>query len=283
MRLGEWQTLLVSRSVPFGFYLCDIKDFGERGAKEVLLPGGEIPDETRIGKEVQVFLYKDSEDRPVATTKRPVLEAGGLALLKVSEVAKTGAFLDWGLPKDLFLPFREQTCRVKAGDSCLVTMYLDKSNRLCASMRVHDILSTDSPYGKDDEVTGTAFDRNPKYGLFVAVDNRFSALVPAQEDTANVRIGEAVKGRVTKVRPDGRLCLSLRHKAYLQIEEDAKAILLELERRGGSMPFTDQNTPEEIRSEFHMSKAAFKRAAGHLLKQKAVEYRGGNMILLDGR
>ena len=150
IRLGEKQVLKVVKKVEFGVYLADVSDTEER----VLLPAKQVPEGTVVGSEVAVFVYKDSKDRIIATTKEPLLKMGEVTRLRVAELSKFGAFLDWGLEKDLFLPFKQQTYRVKQGDTPLVSLYIDKSSRLCATMNVYPYLSTESPYTKDDKVTG---------------------------------------------------------------------------------------------------------------------------------
>ncbi len=177
-----------------------------------------------------------------------------------------GAFLDWGLEKDLLLPFKEQTKRVAAGEECLAALYIDKSNRLCATMNVYPYLDTDSPYEKDDRVTGTVYEISQNFGAFVAVDDKYSALIPKRELYGEVEIGDTVNARVTEVKEDGKLTLSIREKAYLQIGQDAQKILELIDSFDGALPFTDKASPEVIRRETQMSKNEFKRAVGHLLK-----------------
>ena len=196
----------------------------------------------------------------------PKITLGGVSRLKVAQVGKIGAFLDWGLEKDLLLPFKEQTKRVSAGEECLAALYIDKSNRLCATMNVYPYLDTDSPYGKDDRVTGEVYEISRNFGAFVAVDDRYSALIPKQELYGAVEVGDTVNARVTEVKEDGKLNLSIREKAYLQIGQDAQRILEIIDSFDGALPFNDKASPEVIRRETQMSKNEFKRAVGHLLK-----------------
>lgn len=175
MKLGEKQTLTVVKTVDFGVYLAEHQDDTAR----VLLPAGQVPEGTKLHDRLEVFLYKDSKDRPIATTREPKLTLGGVALLQVVQVTSVGAFLDWGLEKDLLLPYREQLRRVREGDEVLVTLYIDKSNRLCATMEgLYHLLSTDSPYQKGDTVTGRIYEFSSNFGTFVAVDDKYSALIP---------------------------------------------------------------------------------------------------------
>ena len=266
MQLGEKQLLKVVKKVEFGVYL------GEEDSEErVLLPIKQVPENIQVGDGLEVFLYKDSKDRLIATTREPAVTLGQIAKLPVKEVTKIGAFLDWGLEKDLFLPFKQQTHRVHPGEECLVGLYTDKSGRLCATMNVYEYLRQDSPYAKDDHVTGTIYQISKNFGAFVAVDDQFSGLIPAREFFGQAQIGDQVQARVTGVKGDGKLDLSLREKVGVQINEDAVAVMRVIEEFDGVLPFTDKASPEVIKREMAMSKNAFKRAVGHLLKEKKIE------------
>ena len=266
MRLGEKQTLRIDRVKEFGVYLTD-------GEESVLLPKKEVPQGASQGDELEVFLYKDSSDRLIATTATPRITLHETALLTVKETSKIGAFLDWGLPKDLLLPFHEQTRRVKAGETVLAALYIDKSERLAATMNVYPYLSCESPYKKDSRVQARIYETSDNFGIFAAVDDRYSALIPKQEATGTFRIGDVVDARVTSVRLDGRLNLSVREKAYLQLDKDAELILKVIDEYEGVLPFDDKVSPEIINREFGLSKNAFKRAVGHLLKEGKIELR----------
>ena len=237
----------------------------------MLLPRKQVPEGTKLGDRLTVFIYKDSEDRLIATVAEPKLEVGGTAVLKVKEVAKIGAFLDMGLEKDLLLPFKEQNHKVRAGEECLVALYVDKSGRLAATMKVYPYLSSDAPYQKDAWVTARVYEINENLGVFVAVDDKYFGLIPIKEVYAKCQPGEVVRARVTKVREDGKLDLSLREKAYLQMNSDVEAILKVIDEFDGVLPFNDRVSPEVIKREFHLSKNAFKRAVGHLLKEGKIE------------
>ncbi len=265
MRLGEKQKLVIVKKVDFGVYLAETEKGG--AGERVLLPAKQTPQGASVGDTLEVFLYKDSSDRLIATTRQPALTLHEVGRLRVLTVGKIGAFLDWGLEKDLLLPFREQTRKVQEGESCLVALYIDKSGRLCATMNVYEYLSADSPYQKDDRVEGTVYETSREFGAFVAVDDKYSARIPKKELYGEVRIGEKISARVAEVKPDGRLDLSVREKAYLQIGTDAEKIMQMLECGGGLLPFTDKASPELIRSRMQMSKNEFKRAVGHLLKE----------------
>ena len=225
----------------------------------------------RLDNCVEVFLYKDSSDRMIATTNEPKLTIGKTAVLEVTDVGRIGAFLDWGLEKELLLPFKEQTERVEKGDRCLVSLYIDKSGRLCATMKVYQLLRTDSPYKKDDMVSGTVYELSRDFGVFVAVDDQYSAMIPKREVYGKMYIGQRIEARVTAVKPDGKLDLSIRGKIPEQMDADADKVFGRIEKNGGMLPFTDKADPERIKSEMGMSKAAFKRAVGRLLKQGKIQ------------
>ena len=274
MKLGEKQVLKVERFRDFGAYLSD-------GESTVLLPKKELPENLREGDEIEVFLYKDSSDRLIATTRQSALTLHQTALLKVREVSKIGAFLDWGLEKDLLLPFHEQTRRVQAGEEVLAALYIDKSGRLAATMNVYPYLRTDSPYLPDQTVQGRIYEKSDNFGVFVAVDDCYSALIPKQEEAGDLRIGDVIRARVTKVRPDGKLNLAVRRKAYLQLDADAELILKGIDEYEGVLPFDDKVSPEIIKREFGLSKNAFKRAVGHLMKQGLVRIEDRRIYRLE--
>ncbi len=274
--LGRMQTLRVVKKTDFGVYLSDqgidASDSFVPDKKEVvdmpsiLLPKAQAKN-LATGDTVNVFIYKDSEDRPIATTATPLLTMGAIARLTVKEVTGIGAFLDWGLAKDLFLPFKEQTFRVQKGDSVLVTLYIDKSSRLCATAKVYNALAADSPYQREDQVSGTVYEIIDAFGAYVAVDDRYSALIPKKELFTTLKPGEKINARVTKVQPDGRLVLSIREKSYLQMDTDSAVIYDALIKAGGFLPYHDKTSPELIKTKFGLSKNAFKRAIGHLQKE----------------
>ena len=265
--LGTTANLYVLRFSRFGVYLGS----GTDRNFEVLLPNNQVSDSLEKGDKIDVFLYKDSEDRLIATTAVSYLQMGEVAALKVKDITNIGAFLDWGLAKDLFLPFKEQTARVRMGDTVLVTLYIDKSERLCATMKIYDYLSCESPYKKGDKVHGRIYEITDSFGCFVAVDDEFSALIPHNEMTRELKVGEEVDARVKEVTEEGKLTLSLQEKVKVQMGMDAERIYSRLEEAGGYLPFHDKTSPEIIKREFQISKAAFKRAIGRLMKQKKIQ------------
>jgi predicted RNA-binding protein (virulence factor B family) len=276
LKIGEKQILRIDRQVPFGVYLT-----GDVPNERVLLPRSQVPDWASIGDELEVFLYKDSEDRLIATRKEPKLTLHQVGYLTVIQVSRIGAFLDWGLDKDLLLPYHEQPReRVKEGQTVLVAVYLDKSERLCATMNVYPWLRTDSPYKAGDQVSGVVYETSRNFGAFVAVDSIYSALIPRRELVRELKAGEVVQARVTSIKPDGKIDLSIREKGYLQIDADVEAILNMLNEGGGMIPFTDKAAPELIREKTHMSKNEFKRAVGHLLKENKIFIEDDRIVLL---
>lgn len=266
--LGIKQELMVVKEVEFGVYLAEREDSEER----VLLPAKKVPEGTGTGDRIEVFVYRDSKDRMICTTAEPYLKMGEYSVLRVVSVQKIGAFLDWGLEKDLFLPYKEQTVKVQEGDQILVRLYIDKSQRLCASMRgLYEILSTDAPYEEGDVVKGRVYEFSNNFGAFIAVDDKYSALLPSHEDHSRLRIGEVTEAKVAQVKPDGKLTLTMREKAYVQMEADALRVLEILDQYDGVLPFTDKDSPEIIMQETGMSKNAFKRAVGRLYREQKIE------------
>ncbi len=274
--LGEKQTLVIVKKVDFGVYLAVPS---ESAGEKVLLPVKQVPEGSEIGDELEVFIYRDSSDRLIATTREPKLMMGEVAELTVAQLGKYGAFLDWGLEKDLLLPFREQRGKVEQGHKVLVSLYIDKSDRLCATMNVYENLKTDSPYKQDDRVTGRVYEMSDNFGAFVAVDNQYSALIPQKELYGKVELGEDISARVVQVREDGKLTLSIREKAYLQMDHDAQELLSILDDCNGILPFNDKASPELIRRRTGMSKNEFKRAVGRLLKEGKIEIKENSIRL----
>ncbi|MBR6469524.1 MAG: S1 RNA-binding domain-containing protein [Lachnospiraceae bacterium] len=276
-RLGETQRLTVVKIADHGAYLADTTGLSAAEAakkssdERILLPIKQVPEGARVGSEIEVFIYKDSRDRLIATVNRPLIRLGEVAVLKVKEVTKIGAFVDWGLEKDLLLPFKQQTRRLHPGDECLVALYIDKSSRLCLTMNVYEYLITDHNYRKDDEAEGRIYLISDNFGAFVAVDDEYSALIPKKEMYGPLEVGQKLKARVVKVEDDGKLTLSIRKKAYMQMDDDAVKVMEVIEAFDGVLPFNDKASPETIRREMNMSKNEFKRAVGRLYKERRIE------------
>ena len=268
LRLGEIQELKVVKKVDFGVYLAEA---GGDPEEKVLLPKSQIPADLAVGGSIKCFLYKDSKDRLIATVNTPKLTLGEVGKCRVESVTKIGAFLEWGLEKDLFLPFHEQTYRVKPGDEVLVALYIDKSSRLCATMKIYHYLVKESPYQMEDKVEGTLYEISDNFGAFVAVDDKYSALIPKREFTKDIPVGSHISARVVEVKDDGKLTLAIREKAYMQIASDSDLVMKAIESYDGVLPFNDKASPETIRREMNMSKNEFKRAVGNLLKMGKIE------------
>lgn len=268
LKLGEIQRLTVVKKADHGAYLAE-----DRGAdaERILLPAKQVPEGTVVGSEIEVFIYRDSSDRLIATVNRPLITLGRVALLKVKEVGKIGAFVDWGLEKDLLLPFKQQTKRLHPGEECLVALYIDKSSRLCLTMNVYDYLSTDHNYKAGDKVEGRVYLISDNFGAFVAVDDEYSGLIPKRELYGEIEVGQVVTARVNEVREGGKLTLGIREKAYIQMDTDAERVMKVIEAFDGVLPFNDKASPETIKREFNMSKNEFKRAVGRLYKERRIE------------
>ncbi|MCR4782829.1 MAG: S1 RNA-binding domain-containing protein [Lachnospiraceae bacterium] len=272
--LGCVSNLVILRFTDFGAYLG--RD--EYDEESVLLPKKNVTSEMQVGDRVNAFIYRDSSDRVIATTDIPKISINRLSVLTVKEVSSIGAFLDWGLEKDLLLPYREMEGRVEEGDEILVRLYRDKSDRLAASMKgLWKYLSTNSPYRKGDVVNGRVYELGHNFGTFVAVDDKYNGMIPRHEKLTPLAIGDKVTVRVTDVKEDGKLDLSMREDAYKEIQNDGDVIMDLLDSYAGVLPFTEKATPEVILRETGMSKAAFKRAIGHLYKERKISLTDGKI------
>lgn len=268
IELGKKQKLQVVRKDNKGYYLNLIE---KKEYKNIFLPMRLAKKELEPKDIVDVFVYKDSKGEVIATMEDPKLQVGEIGYVKVAETTKIGAFLNIGLDKDVLLPFTEQKGTLKKGKSCLVTIYLDKSERLCATMDIQKFLSDESPYKAEDVVTGVIYSMNKAIGAFIAIDGKYNALIPSHEIFDDLNIGDKITARVERVKPDGKLDLTLRKKAYKQMEDDSSLIMEIIEIRGGHLNLNDNSSPDEIKSQFNMSKNSFKRAVGKLLKEGKIE------------
>ena len=263
IRLGEVQNLKIKRFTSVGAYL----NVDESNENDVLLPKAQIPDGAKVGDTVEVMVYNDSRDRIIATMKKAKVQVGEMAHLMVVSQTKIGSFLDWGLEKDLFLPFAETVGSIEKGNEYLVGVYIDKSNRICATMKIKDMLSTDSPYKENDKVQGTIYSINRDIGAFVAVDDKYDGLIPKKELLGAYQVGDSIEARVANIKEDGKLDLSLRDRSYIQMDKDSDIILSKLKEEAGFLPLNDNSPPEIIRKELNMSKSGFKRAIGRLYRE----------------
>ncbi|MHA7059133.1 CvfB family protein [Aquimarina sp. M1] len=265
LKLGTYNTLEIVRERDQGVYLSD--DDGN----EVLLPNKYVPDEFMIRDEVKVFLYLDHEERIVATTIEPFATVNSFAYLKCTTVSDIGAFVDWGLEKELFVPFREQASKMRVGSWYLIYVYLDKeTNRLVGSSKTNAFLDNSlvllSPF---DEVTLIASHPSP-FGWNMIVNQKHLGLVYEDEIFQKITPGDQLKGFVKKVRPDGKIDLTLQRHGYRAIEPNAQQILDELTSNGGFIDLNDKSDPNDIKEVFQLSKKSFKKAIGSLYKAKKI-------------
>lgn len=268
IEIGRVQKLKIKRFTSIGAFL----NTDEAIDDDVLLPKSQVPEGINEGDEIEVMVYNDSEDRVIASTNKAKIQVGDVGHLTLISQTHIGGFLDWGLEKDLFLPFGETVGSVKEGKTYLVGVYLDRSNRPCATMKIKDMLRTDSDYKVDDRVEGTIYSINRDIGAFVAVDDIYDGLIPNKEFIGAYEVGDSVQVRITNVKEDGKLDLSLKDKGYVQMDKDGDAILDKLKQNNGFLPLNDNSSPELIRKELVMSKSAFKRAVGRLLKGEIIEF-----------
>jgi uncharacterized protein len=279
--LGHHATLPIRRFTAAGAFLA--ADPGDRDpdAPTVLLPGAEVPAAARTGDAIRVFVHLDSEERPIATTREPKLTLGQVGFLTVTACTEIGAFVDWGLGKELLVPFAEQARELVVGERHPIGLYLDRSGRLAGTMYVNDLFGDRRPVDRDEWIEGEAWRNDPDIGLFAILERAFVGLVPASEPHGLQR-GQAARFRVAEVLPDGKLVLSLRRHAYQELADDAAGILAVL-ARPGTPPVSDRADPDTVRALFGLSKKAFKRAVGHLLKTGAVAIDPRGFVIATGR
>jgi predicted RNA-binding protein (virulence factor B family) len=265
--LGNRLTLRIRRFADPGAYLAPEDSTDDDDA--ILLPAREVPREAKVGDDLLVFVHLDSEDRPIATMREPRLTLGEVTFLEVTATTPIGAFVDWGLPKELLVPFAQQSRELFVGERQPIGLYVDNTGRLAGTMFVTDMLSHRPPKVELDEwIGGEAWRNDPDIGLFAILERSYVGLVPASEPHSLKR-GEVAKFRVANILPDGKLVLSLRQQAHKEIEGDAGRILAVLSRSEPPQ-VGDKTDPETIRALFGLSKKAFKRAVGRLLKEGTV-------------
>jgi len=277
--LGTHVNLRVRRIAQAGAVLAvDDRDESD-DAETIVLPDREVPADLKAGDRITVFVYPDSDDRVIATTAEPKLARGEVAFLEITSVTQIGAFADWGLGKELLIPYAEQSKELHAGERQPIGLYLDKSGRLAGTMFVGDMLQrTPRGIARDSWVPGEAWRNDPDIGLFAILERTFVGLVPAS-DPHPPRRGEAATFRVAHVLPDGKVVLSLRQHAHKELETDAATILKVL-ARPGVPPVGDRSDPDLIRELFGLSKKAFKRAVGTLLKQRQVRLDADGCVVI---
>lgn len=274
LRIGEYHTMKINRDTEPGLFLENTE------GDEVLLPNKYKPEEFQIGDEIEVFVYLDHQERPVATTLRPYVKLDEFAFLKCVEVSDIGAFLDWGLEKHLFVPYREMASKMRNGSWYLVFCYLDEeTGRLVASSKTNAFLDnselTVEPFEEVDLIVANPTD----LGMNVIVNEIHQGLIFKDDVFQDLQPGDRLKGWVKKTRPDGKIDITLQRPGYRSIEPNAQDILNEMELKGGFLALTDKSSPDEIQKKLQMSKKSFKKAIGTLYKQREIEIKEDGIYL----
>lgn len=282
MELGKTQRLIIQRFTSVGAYLSDRKpdksDRPERSG-DILLPRKFVKEEWSVGDQIEVFVLRDGDERFIASTRKPKIEVGEIGMLIVKDVTRVGAFLDWGMEKDLFLPFGEQVHRVKPNEKVFVCCYLDKSMRIAATMRLKECFSYPRHIKENDQVEGLVYATNPDLGAFVVVDGKYNAMIGREKMIGALHIGQKVTARVERVKEDGKLDLSMQARSFETIDQDAKQIYDLLKKNKGYLPFNDSSDPGRIKATFKMSKSQFKKSVGRLLKLRLIQFEGRGIKL----
>lgn len=272
--LGKYNTLKIARETKVGLYLTD-------GEADILLPNKYVPEEFEIGQELIVFVYLDQEERPVATTLEPYIYLNDFALLRVNYTNQYGAFMDWGLEKDLFVPFKEQARPMEKGKRYLVFMYLDeKSNRLVGSSKLNQFLSNDNLTVEEGEEVDIIVSHITDLGINVIINEQHKGLMYKNEVYEDLRTGDRLKGYIKTIRPDNKIDVSLNKPGVEGIEPNAERILDELRANRGFLRLNDDSHPEDIKTVLRMSKKTFKKAIGSLYKQKLIDIKEDGIYLL---
>ncbi|CAG5081051.1 CvfB family protein [Parvicella tangerina] len=266
IEIGAFNTLRAKRNTINGWYLACPDD------EEVLLPNKYIPEGFKTNDLLEVFVYKDSEDRIVATTENPYAIVGEFSNLKVKDVSKIGAFLDWGLEKDLLVPFGEQKRKLEVGEHAIVYVYLDEqTGRIAASCKVDKFLeSLDEEYKEGEEVDLLIY-RKTDLGYEAIIDDHALGLIYTSEIHQKIKIGDRLDGYIANIREDGKIDLRLQKTGMDHLDEVSKVILNGLVAAGGFLPLHDKSSPSEIKQQFQISKKAFKKAIGILYKKRMIE------------
>jgi predicted RNA-binding protein (virulence factor B family) len=277
LNIGRWNTLMAVEQADHGLML----DGGEHG--QILAPSRYLPEDAEPGEEFRVFVYLDSEDRLIATTETPIAQVGEFAFLEVIGLnPKVGAFLDWGLAKDLLLPFGEQLGRVQIGQRVVVAVLVDeRSQRIIASMRTHRHLDRSAPLYDDGQAVQLLVAEKTPLGYKAIIDHQHMGLLYHSDLAVPLEIGQRVDGYVRQVRPDGKIDLSLEKAGYTRVGTLADDILEALRVGDGFLDIGDKSSPQKIRRVFGVSKKAFKQALGALYKQRQIRFDGQGIRLLD--
>jgi predicted RNA-binding protein (virulence factor B family) len=272
---GEYHLLKVKRRADFGFYLDD----GEEG---LLLPIKLAPRNLKTGDEVKVFVYHDSENRLIATTQQPKAIVGDIALMQVVSVTNQGAFLDWGLMKDLFVPVSQQLGVMRKGGEYLVKLYIDEmTGRVAATEKIEPQLNREPLQLKEMDPVDLIAYRTSELGWVMIINNTFTGILHSSDIFTPIQKGDRLKGYIKKVRPDSKIDLALGIPGYAKVEGEADKIVRLLKENNGFLPYNDKSAPEDIYSFFGMSKKTFKMTTGHLYKQKRIAFTDTGIQLLD--
>lgn len=265
IRLGDYNRLAVCKAVDFGLYL----DGGDEG--EILLPKRYVPENVNIGDEIEVFIYLDQDERPVATTEKPIAKAGDFAYLECSWVNEYGAFLNWGLMKDVFCPFREQKMRMVKGNKYIVHIYIDEeSYRIAASAKVEHYLDNGNPPYRHGQEVDLLIWQKTDLGFKVIVDNRYAGLVYENQIFQYVHTGDRLKGYIDLVRSDGKIDVTLQPTGRKQTKDFSETLLDYLHGHNGVCDLGDKSEAEDIKRRFQVSKKVYKRAIGDLYKRRLI-------------
>ncbi|MBL7760646.1 MAG: RNA-binding protein [Sediminibacterium sp.] len=266
IQVGNYNTLKVSRKVDFGFYLDD-------GAEGILLPKRFAPKDLRIGDEIRVFVYHDSDNRLIATTQIPKAVVGEIARLKVVSVTRQGAFMDWGLMKDLFVPASKQVSGMRLGGEYLVMPYIDEmTGRVAATEKIENLMQNDELTVKELEMVDLLVYRTSELGYVMIINNKHIGILHGNEVFQQLQIGDRVKGFIKKIRPDHKIDLVLGKPGFDKVEDEAEKILRLLRENNGYLPYHDKSDPEDIYAFFGMSKKTFKMTTGNLYKQQKIAF-----------
>ena len=276
MKIGQFNTLNINRATPVGLFLTD-------GKEDVLLPNKYVPKVFEIGEEITVFVYLDHQERPVATTLVPYIFLNEFALLRVNYVNQIGAFMDWGMEKDILVPFKEQARPMEKGKRYLVYLYMDeKTNRLVASSKTNQFLKNENINIEKGEEVDLIISHITEIGINVIINQKYKGLVYKDEvydDT--IRTGDKLKGYIKMVRPDGKIDVSLHIQGFQSIEPNSEIILNELRASRGFLRLNDNSNPEDIKTVLKMSKKTFKKAIGLLYKEKLIEIKDDGIHLIN--
>ena len=274
MKIGHYNTLNIARETKVGLFLTD-------GTTDVLLPVKYVPKEYSIGDEIIVFVYLDHEERPVATTLEPYILMDEFGLLRVNYVNKFGAFLDWGLEKDLFVPFKEQARPMEKGKRYLVFAYIDeKTNRIVASSKTNQFLNNEELTVSEGDEVELIISHITDLGINVIINDIHKGLLYKDQVYDDIRLGDRMTGYIKTIRPDHKIDVSLQKLGYENIEPNAEKILQELRASRGFLRLNDNNHPEDIKTVLKMSKKTFKKAIGSLYKDKLIEIKDDGIYLV---